>query len=284
MARLSDDGLVGKRLGGTVQAGILRSWINRCFAGVTYMGRTKTVLPSDSEALRINGLLAPVEVRRHPAARRMTLRVSRTRRAVIVTVPMQCDLAQAGSFLNSHIDWVREHLGAVPQPVPFTDGAIIPFRGRPHILCFTGVRGGPPVQIEQANAPDLNRLTVSGALDAAPRRVSTWLMEQARQDLDRSVQVHAARLGVRPKRIALRDQSSRWGSCSTTRVLSFSWRLVLAPPTVLDYVAAHEVAHLAQMNHGPKFWALVARTMPQMQDAREWLRAYGMGLHRYGQG
>ena len=79
----------------------------------------------------------------------------------------------------------------------------------------------------------------------------------------------------------LRDQSSRWGSCSTTRVLSFSWRLILAPPNVLDYVAAHEVAHLAQMNHGPKFWALVAKTMPQMEEARAWLRVYGMDLHRY---
>ena len=100
-------------------------------------------------------------------------------------------------------------------------------------------------------------------------------------ELDVRVRYHAARLGVRPKRIVLRDQSSRWGSCSTTRVLSFSWRLILAPPHVLDYVAAHEVAHLAQMNHGPKFWALVARTMPQMEEARAWLRVYGMDLHRY---
>ena len=249
------------------------------------MGRTKTVLSAGSEALRINGLHAPVEVRRHPAARRMTLRVSRTRRAVIVTVPMQCDLAQAGSFLNTHIDWVREHLGAVPQPVPFTDGAVVPFRGRPHRLCFTGARGaGNPVQHEAAVAPEVDRLIVSGSIEGAPRRVASWLLEQARLDLDRSVQVHAGRLGVRPKRISLRDQSSRWGSCSTTRVLSFSWRLILAPPAVLDYVAAHEVAHLAEMNHGERFWALVATTMPQMQDAREWLRVYGMDLHRYGQG
>ena len=249
------------------------------------MGRTKTVLSSGSEALRINGLQAPVEVRRHPGARRMTLRVSRTRRAVIVTVPMQCDLAQAGTFLNSHIDWVRQHLGAVPQPVPFADGEIIPFHGRPHRLVFTGARGaGYLVRVEEACAPEVNRLVVSGSIDGAARRISTWLVEQARQDLDRSVQLHAKRLGVKPKRIALRDQASRWGSCSTTRVLSFSWRLILAPPTVLDYVAAHEVAHLAEMNHGPRFWALVAKILPQMQDAREWLRVYGMDLHRYGQG
>ena len=249
------------------------------------MGRTKTVLSSDSEALRIHGLHAPVELRRHPGARRMTLRVSRTRRAVIVTVPMQCDLAQAGSFLNNNIDWVRLHLGAVPQPVPFADGEVILFRGRPHRLAFTGARGaGFLVRVEDGSAPDVGRLVVSGSLEGAPRRLSSWLVEQARLDIDASVQTHAGRLGVRPKRIALRDQSSRWGSCSTTRVLSFSWRLILAPPAVLDYVAAHEVAHLAEMNHGPRFWALVKKTMPQMDDAREWLRVYGMDLHRYGQG
>lgn len=212
----------------------------------------------------------------------MTLRVSRTKRAVIMTVPLKCNLADAGSFLSNHIEWVREHLGAVPHPVPFAQGEIIPFRGIPHKICFTGVRAGDfQVRIE-ARGPDYPRLTVSGSLDGAPRRLSSWLSEQARLELDRCVQVHAVRLGVRPKRIVVRDQSSRWGSCSTTRVLSFSWRLIMAPPSVLDYVAAHEVAHLAEMNHGPRFWALVARTMPQKEAARQWLRVHGMDLHRYG--
>ncbi|HXF55674.1 MAG TPA: M48 family metallopeptidase, partial [Hyphomicrobiaceae bacterium] len=93
---------------------------------------------------------------------------------------------------------------------------------------------------------------------------------------------HAANLKLKPKKIAVRDQSSRWGSCSTTGVLSFSWRLVLAPPYILDYVAAHEVAHLAEMNHGPRFWKLVERMVPRSGEAREWLRVYGMDLHCYG--
>ena len=247
------------------------------------MGRTKACLSLKSEAFQITGLQAPVEVRRHPAARRMTLRVSRTRRAVIMTVPMQCDLAQAGTFLNTHIDWVRQHLGAVPQPVPFADGAVIPFRGKPHLICFTGAASPLAMIRVETSSHGPHRLIVAGSRDGAPRRLSSWLVEQARRDVDRSVQVHAARLGVRPKRIAIRDQSSRWGSCSTTRVLSFSWRLILAPAFVLDYVAAHEAAHLSEMNHGAKFWALVARTMPQMEEARTWLRLYGMDLHRYGQ-
>ncbi len=97
-----------------------------------------------------------------------------------------------------------------------------------------------------------------------------------------SVTRHARTLGLKPVRIAVKDQASRWGSCSTTGVLSFSWRLILAPPAILDYVAAHEVAHLAEMNHGPRFWALVKRTVPQLDEARRWLHIYGMDLHRYG--
>ena len=96
------------------------------------------------------------------------------------------------------------------------------------------------------------------------------------------MRVHARNLGVRARRITLRDQKSRWGSCSSAGQLSFSWRLVLAPPFVLDYVAAHEVAHLAEMNHGPRFWRLVAKTLPAFEEAKVWLRIHGMDLYRYG--
>jgi predicted metal-dependent hydrolase len=90
-------------------------------------------------------------------------------------------------------------------------------------------------------------------------------------------------LGVPIKRIAIRDQTSRWGSCSTTGVISYSWRLIFAPPFVLDYIAAHEVAHLVEMNHSPRFWALVERLYPTMGKAKAWLDAHGTGLHRYGE-
>jgi hypothetical protein len=233
------------------------------------------------EALKVEGLPAPVEVRRHPTARRMTLRVSRTKHAVIMTVPLQCNLADAGNFLHAHLDWVRRHLGAVPQPVDFVDGEIIPFRGTPHRIVFTGERICEFSVRLESEPVGVSRIVVAGTREGAPRRLVSWLTQQASEELDTRVRFHAQRLGLRPKSIVLRDQSSRWGSCSTTRVLSFSWRLILAPPNVLDYVAAHEVAHLAQMNHGPKFWSLVAKTMPKMEEARAWLRVYGMDLHRY---
>lgn len=211
----------------------------------------------------------------------MTLRVSRTKHAVIMTVPMQCNLSDAGNFLHTHLDWVRQHLRAVPQPVELQHGEVVPYQGVPHRIHFTGDKISDYLVRAEASVDGSGRLVVAGSRDGAPRRLANWLTQQAGEQIDKSVRRHALKLGLKPKRIVLRDQSSRWGSCSTTRVLSFSWRLILAPPHVLDYVAAHEVAHLAQMNHGPKFWALVTKTMPKMEESRAWLRVYGMDLHRY---
>ncbi len=230
---------------------------------------------------RIEELDCPVEVRRHPAARRLTLRVSRTRRAVIVTIPVQCDIGEAGTFISRNIEWVRERLSAIPEPVPFTHGALLPLRGEFHRLAFTGKRSTDGVVRAQATG-SLPELRVSGRLEHASRRLRDWLAEEAKRDLDARVIVHAKALGVTAKRIAIRDQATRWGSCSTTGVLSFSWRLILAPPRILDYVAAHEVAHLVEMNHGPRFWALVERILPTMKEDKRWLQMYGLDLHRYG--
>lgn len=242
-------------------------------------GKKKSV----ASELELENLGAPIEVRRHPAARRLTLRVSKTKRAVIVTVPADYRMDEAGKFLKSNIEWVRERLGNVPEPVPFADGARIPLRGRMHQVCFAGSRRARGVvEIEDGDARSMSRLHVSGRLEHAPRRLKDWLLEQARADLDRCVAVHGKALGVKARSITLRDQTSRWGSCTAGGLLSFSWRLVLAPGHVLDYVAAHEVAHLVEMNHGPRFWRLVARSMPRLEEAKRWLRNYGPDLHRYG--
>jgi predicted metal-dependent hydrolase len=250
------------------------------------MRRSNAAVAADPERIRVQGLKEPVEVRRHHAARRMTLRVSRTQRSVIVTLPMSCDLAQAGTFLTSNIDWVRERLGSMPDSVPFTDGCVMPLRGVPHIVKFAGAQlrcqkdsGVVTVAKDAFGRPTLRIL---GHDEHAPRRLRDWLVQQARRDLDAQVTHHARVLKLRPTRLTVRDQTSRWGSCSSTGALSFSWRLVLAPPFILEYVAAHEVAHLAEMNHGPKFWSLVRKTMPRTDEAKAWLQVYGVDLHRYG--
>ncbi len=245
------------------------------------MRKSKAPMISQLSRSEIDGIGAPIEVRRHPAARRLTLRVSRTRRAVIVTLPVQCGLDEAGSFLHRNMDWVKERLDSLPEPVPFCDKTLIPLRGTAHQIVMSG-HASLKRAVRIANGTSFPELHVPGSGEDAPRRLSTWLQREARRDLETCVAHHACRLGVAPKRIAVRDQSSRWGSCSTTGVLSFSWRLVLAPPAVLDYVAAHEVAHLLEMNHGRRFWALVRETCPGVDEAKRWLQIYGLDLHRYG--
>ena len=235
-------------------------------------------------ALAITGLEVPVELRRHRSARRLTLRINQTRRSVVVTVPLRCKIDEAGTFVHRHIDWVRTRLRALPSPIPFEDGVIVPVRGTDHVVRFVGPRvRGAVVAYEQLGS-GMPVLAVKGAPEHGARRLRDWLYAQAREDLDARVAFHAGRLGLRARKLSVRDQGSRWGSCSTSGMLSFSWRLILAPPIVLDYVAAHEVAHLAEMNHGPRFWALVRRTMPRMDEAKAWLHANGHQLHRYGGG
>ena len=245
------------------------------------MRQTRALLSSQKPSGRLEDISARVEVRRHPSARRLTLRVSRTRRSVIVTIPLQCDLDEAGSFLTRHIDWVRERLDSLPDIVPFQEGIAMPFRGEPHRVIFTGAKQKGAVELVTIDGqrPEIH---VPGPTASAPKRLRLWLFDQAKLELDSRVAVHCKRLDLNAKRIAVRDQASRWGSCSTTGVLSFSWRLVLAPPHILDYVAAHEVAHLAEMNHGPRFWALVKKSISEFELAKRWLQIYGLDLHRYG--
>ena len=233
--------------------------------------------------LRVDGIHAPVEVRRHPTARRLTLRISRTQRCVVLTIPRNSDFREADRFLARSLDWVRERLEGVPEPVVFAPGVAIPLRGVPHEIVFAGPRpGSSVVTVVPAAGNGAPRLVVSGPLEHAARRLKDWLVAEAMRDLDRRVAHHAKALGLRARRISLRDQKSRWGSCSSTGQLSFSWRLIMAPAVVLDYVAAHEVAHLAEMNHGPRFWRLVKSTMPALDEAKVWLRCHGADLYRYG--
>jgi predicted metal-dependent hydrolase len=149
------------------------------------------------------------------------------------------------------------------------------------MITFTGSARSRAISInrERSQRPSI---AVPGAKDFAANRLVRWLFDEARRDLEASVVRHTRLLSLKATRIAVRDQTSRWGSCSTTGALSFSWRLILAPPFVLDYVAAHEVAHLAEMNHGAGFWALVKKIRPDFEAGKQWLQVRGPDLHRYG--
>lgn len=240
--------------------------------------RSRRVSPAISE-LTASG--ADLEIKRHPAARRLTLRISQTRRAVIVTIPMRCPLVEAHELLERNIDWVNERLGKLPDAVPFADQAVIPLYGAPHRIVFSNEQSTRLISrlVHQDDWPEIH---VPGIAEQAPPRLNRWLIAEAKREIDKCVVKYARLIDVLPKRISVRDQSSRWGSCSTTGVLSFSWRLILAPPFVLDYVAAHEVAHMREMNHSRKFWNLLGSMNAQCESARQWLDVYGPDLHRYG--
>jgi len=221
-----------------------------------------------------------VQLRRHRQARRYTLRIQATTREVILTIPPRGTLKEAGEFAQKHGGWIAARLGRLPEAAPFTDGAVVPLRGVPHRIAHRpGVRGTVWTQTDTSGQL---LLCVAGNSPHIDRRVGDFLRREARRELEAASLKFAAALGVAVKRITVRDQSSRWGSCSTTGLLSFSWRLILAPSHVLDYLAAHEVAHLVEMNHSPRFWRLVQRLCPDHGRAKAWLDAHGADLHRYG--
>jgi predicted metal-dependent hydrolase len=221
-----------------------------------------------------------VRLRRHRRARRYTLRIHPSDREAILTMPPRGTLVEAKDFAQRHGGWIAARLGRLPKAAPFHHGAVIPLRGVAHrIVHRTGERG--TVWTETRDSGE-RILCVAGGLDYLDRRVHDFLKREARRDLQKATQRYADTLGVKVKRLSIRDQSSRWGSCTSSGSLSFSWRLILAPPFVLDYLAAHEVAHLVEMNHSPRFWKVVARICNHVERAKKWLDAEGNDLHRYG--
>jgi predicted metal-dependent hydrolase len=194
---------------------------------------------------------------------------------VIVTLPLRTACAVGLALLTTHSAWVHERLAALPTQIAFRDGAEIPINGEtyrvrhtPENRCGVCLKAG--------------EICVSGEAEFLPRRVGDFLNGEARRVLVPQVIDKAAKVGMQPGRITLKDTTSRWGSCAASGNLAFSWRLVMAPPFVQDYVVAHEVAHLRHMNHGPQFWKLVGMLSPHTVPAMEWLRRDGLQLLRVG--
>jgi predicted metal-dependent hydrolase len=230
---------------------------------------------SRHELLKIDGRLLEVRVRLDPRARRMIVKVNPATGEISVTAPSKRGLAHALDFARGEKDWIAAQLAKAPGPVLIAPGAMIPFRGKLHEICSQQMRGPAPVWLEAGV------IRVSGEDVHAPRRVLDFLKSEARKTFENRALFHAGRLGVKPSRITVRDTASRWGSCSSARSLSFSWRLILAPDFVLDYVVAHEVAHLREMNHSPRFWAHVKSLIADKNAAQNWLHANGRELQRY---
>jgi len=227
-----------------------------------------------------DAMVYPVRLRRHRQARRYTLRIQAATREVILTMPPRGTLKEARRFVQKHGGWIAARLGRLPRPAPFAHGVVVPVRGLPHRIAHRhSARGTVWTEI---GADGERLLCVAGYAPHIARRIGDFLRREAKRDLEAASLRYARDLGLGIRRVTVRDQSSRWGSCSTTGMLSFSWRLILAPSHVLDYLAAHEVAHLVEMNHSARFWRLVQRLCPGHEGAKAWLDAHGADLHRYG--
>lgn len=214
----------------------------------------------------------PLTLRRSRAARRFSLRVSRLDGRVTLTLPARASESEAMAFAVGQGAWLRRALARAAPVATVGLGDAIPFEGRMVTVTAAAVRSA---RIEG----DL--LLVPQSADRVAARVAAYLKLAARQRLQAATDHYAGKLGRGYRGITLRDTRSRWGSCTADGALMYSWRLILAPPDVLDYVAAHEVAHLAEMNHSPDFWAVVARLMPDYALHRRWIKSHGEQLHRY---
>ncbi len=225
----------------------------------------------DDLSIIIDGESIPVKIRRNALAKRLTLRVDQSTGDVRVTLPVSARLSQAESFLQDNLIWISNQRYKLGGLAPLGHDDTLLYRGVPHILQFLDT---PPRRVIAEDG----QLYIGGPADQAANRLFTWLKAQTRKQVEASSALHAEKLGVSFSRIGIGDMRSRWGSCSARGTLKFNWRLILAPDAVLDYVAAHEVAHLLEMNHSDRFWAHVETCVPGYAVHRRWLKKYGGDL------
>lgn len=239
-------------------------------------GRTRTApRPRTVEVL---GRALPLIIRENRRATRITLRIEPGGKALKMTVPPGLRHHEIDAFLGRHEGWLKERISRMEARVAasLADGGSIPLRGVPHRIEHSGKVRGLTESVVIDGEPVLR---VSGMPEHLPRRIADFLKREARRDLEARVAFHAGRIGRPVKSMTLKDTRSRWGSCSHAGALSFSWRIVMAPPEIIDYLAAHECAHLKEMNHGPKFWALCENLCPETPKAKAWLKEHGTFLH-----
>ena len=236
--------------------------------------------PAVSIEVEHEGVRHRVAVKRVATARRFTLRVRAARRDVVLTMPPHSSAKAAGVFAQRNAEWIASRLQSLAPAIAFTPGTDIPYQGEVHRLVHRpGLRRHVTVEADGGGGP---ALCVSGPAGQFETIVAGFLRREAAAHLGRAVE-RLARTVDRPVgAVRIRDTRSRWGSCSQAGTLNFSWRLILAPPFVLEYLAAHEVAHLVHMNHSDAFWQVTRALAPQTDEAEAWLKAHGAGLHRYG--
>ena len=217
----------------------------------------------------------PVRVRHSGRARKLRLKIAPYMDGIEVVLPQGATKRVAMSLLRQNSDWVKHHLTALPDRVPLISGNWVPVMGRELLI-----RSAP--EAKRGVWEQGGYLYVSGDAEHTERRVADYLKKRARKEAALRAHAYAERIGKSVGRVRVRDTRSRWGSCTDTGNLMFSWRLLMAPANVFDYVIAHEVAHLREMNHSAQFWSLVEELFGNSEREQRWLKQFGGGLHRYG--
>ena len=224
----------------------------------------------------ISGAPVTVTLRTNARAKRLVLRLAKDGKGAVLTVPKRVARHKVLSFLDKSKDWLEQQLVREQSKVGLSTTGILPLRGEPYKVVATGGRRG-------VVSLDHGRKTIHVPGDPAhvDRRLKDWLKTHALEELTVASRRYAVAMETDVKRISVRDQKSRWGSCSAAGDLSYSWRLILAPTFILEYVVAHEVAHRLHMNHGTRFWRLVMKHNPDVHAAKIWFRQHGPTLHHH---
>lgn len=226
------------------------------------------------EFLKVGKEVLPLLIRRHQRAKRICLRYHPTKHAISLTLPRHTRVNEGLNFLNQKSDWLITTLMEMPTKKRIKPGVVIPILGE-------RVRIKHDADQRAAYKLDCDALIISGERAEFQKRTTDALRKIAKKEIAVLAEKKAKKLGRRINRITVRDTRSRWGSCSSTGNLSFSWRLIFAPSEVMEYVVAHEVAHLRYMNHSDKFWNMVAYLCPDYEVAKEWLKLHGRELYRF---
>ena len=231
----------------------------------------------NGQRLPLDGLTARLSV--NPRARRLSIRIDARAGEAVLIAPSERKLAEVVAFARTRTSWMHQRLAERPQGTPLEPGAVIDLFGKPTRLTATGGAGAARLG-EDADGP----VVISGGEgEAYARRVENLFKRVARETLQARTDVHLTTLGLRPVRLSIADPKSRWGSCSPhNRSIRYSWRVVMAPPAVIDYLAAHEVAHLVHADHSPAYWSVVQGLVGDHRPFRKWLRDNGPALHAVG--
>jgi len=241
--------------------------------------KTRAAGQGEERVHKVAGRTLPLRIVENQRARRLTLRIDPGGRGLRITVPPGIAGGEVERFLSRHQGWLEEKLKKAPDKPQVRPGIRIPLRGVPHLLIHEPARRGTVETRQGDGGPEL---VVFGDKAHFARRVADFLKREAKKDIEPLVRKHTGAVGCRAKAIRFKDTISRWGSCTVDGNLSFSWRIMMAPRPVIDYLVAHEVAHLKEMNHGPNFWKLCAELCPDTDRCKTWLKKNGTALQAIG--